>query len=102
MTDRPIDLDHYRTVESRISTELRRKPINQDKAPKERATRPGDDIDAVLLGQPAQNWIEAAENAAFLLGRYAATKDANDPRIQKLIERAKSDLARLAKREETR
>lgn len=101
MTDRPIDLDGHRTADGKIISELRRKAVNRDTAPDARPIMTDIDIDAALLVQPARTWIEAMEKAAFLLGRYAATKDADDPRIQKLIKRAESDLARLRKREET-
>ena len=102
MTDRPIDLDGRRTVDGQIRSELRRKAVNRDIAPAVRPVVSDIDIDAALLVQPARTWIEAMEKAAFLLGRYAATKEADDPRIQKLIKRAEGDMARLRKREETR
>lgn len=101
VTDRPIDLDGHRTVEGKIRSELRRKAVNRDTAPDARPITAGNDIDAALLVQPARTWIEAMEKAAFLLRRYEATREADDPRIQKLIKRAQSDLARLRKREET-
>lgn len=53
-----------------------------------------------MLAEPARTWIEAMEKWRFLLDRYAATPDAQDARIQKLIERALGDMARLKKREE--
>ena len=80
---------------------MRRKAVNRDIAPDVRTIVSDIDIDAALLVQPARAWIEAMEKVAFLLGIYEATREADDPRIQKLIKRAKSDMARLRKREET-
>lgn len=102
MTDRPIDLDGHRTVEGKISSELRRQAVNNDTAPDPHMIVADIEIDAALAVQPARTWIEVMEKASFLLTRYAATREAEDPRIQKLIKRAESDLARLRKREETR
>ena len=101
MTDRPIDLDGHRTADSKIRSELRRKALNRDTAPDMHPTVSDFDIDAALLREPSRTWIEAMDKAAFLLGRYAATKDAADPMIKKLTKRAISDMARLGKREET-
>jgi hypothetical protein len=57
-------------------------------------------LDAEMLAEPARTWMEAMEKWRFLLDRYAATPDAQDARIQKLIDRALGDMARLKKREE--
>lgn len=102
MTERPIDLDGRRTAEGKTRSEMRRQAVNRDSVPVVRPIVSDFDIDALLLVQPARTWIEAMEKAAILLERYAATREADDPRIQKLIKRAKSDMARLGKREETR
>jgi hypothetical protein len=102
VTDRPIDLDGHRTFEGKQESELRRKAVNRDTAPGARPNMADIDFDAALSVEPARTWVEAMEKAAFLLRRYAATREADDPRIQKLIKRAESDLARLRKREETR
>ena len=102
MTKRPIDLDDRRTARGKIESELRRKVVNRDKSPDVRPIVSDFEIDAALSVQPARTWIEAMEKAAFLLRRYAATTEEGDPRIQKLIKRAESDMARLRNCEETR
>lgn len=102
MTDQPVDLDGHRTAEGKISSELRRKAVNRDAAPDARPIIADIELDAALAEQPAGRWIEAMEKAAFLLRRYAATREADDPRIQELIKRAENDLARLRKSEEAR
>lgn len=102
MTDRPIDLDGHQTADGKIRNELRRKPVDRDTAPDAYSITAGIDLDVALLVQPARTWIEAMEKAAFLPGRYAATKDADDPRIQKLIKCAAIDVAHLRKHGESR
>ncbi len=102
MTDRPIDLDGHRTSQEQNNSELRRNTVNRDGASGAHPKTSDIDLDVALSVQPARTWVEAMEKTMFLLGRYAATIEANDPRIQKLIQRAESDLARLRKSEDTR
>jgi hypothetical protein len=53
-----------------------------------------------LRKEPAGTWIQLMEKWRYLLERYAATSDADNDRIQKLIRRAIGDLERMKKRED--
>jgi hypothetical protein len=100
LTHDPISLDGRRTPAEKLGIELRRRPANMHSTPAT-VDRPGyARLDAEMLAAPARTWIEAMEKWRFLLDCYAATPDAQDARIQKLIDRALGDMARLKKREE--
>ncbi|MBB4305607.1 hypothetical protein GGD81_004688 [Rhodobium orientis] len=102
MTDRPIDLDTWRTKEGKLEIDMRRKAVTTHASPDEEADSVSAQIDAATLAEPARTWIEATKEVRFLLELYAATPEAEDPRLHKLIQRALSDLARLTKREENK
>lgn len=102
MTNRPIDLDARRTAEGKQDSEFRRRAVNTDAAHEDGGWIKETAIDTAMLAGPADTWTEAIEKTRFLLRRYAATHDALDPRLQKLIKRALGDLDRLNEREETR
>ena len=53
-----------------------------------------------MLAEPARTWAEVLKKWRFLLDRYAATSEAGDKRIQKLIMRALGDMERSKNREE--
>ena len=57
------------------------------------------ELEKFLFAAPATNWTEAASKALYLLRLFAATADARDPRIERLIEDATADLDRLRNRE---
>lgn len=100
MTDEPIDLDGRRSAAGQRETEMRRRPANSQQG----STRPPqadpESLDNPMLAEPARTWIEVMEKWRFLLDRYAATPEAADERVQKLIKRALGDMERLRKREE--
>ncbi len=100
MTDHPIDLDGRRTTEGKLEIQSRRRAANTRLPPEPCGDKVDAELDAALLTGPARTWIEAADKARFLLGRFSATPEARNARIQKLIGRAMCDLARLKKREE--
>ncbi|QBF32323.1 hypothetical protein [Thalassococcus sp. S3] len=100
MTDDPIDLDGRRTAASRHETEMRRRPAN-DAPSLVPASQPElCSLEDQMLAEPARTWVEVMEKWRFLLEQYAATPEACNERIQKLIKRAIGDMERLRKREE--
>jgi hypothetical protein len=55
-----------------------------------------DELEAQLVAAPAANWHDAADKVRYLLGLFAATPWAQDPRKQKLIASVLDDLRRLS------
>lgn len=100
MTGDPIDLDGHRTVSGRQDSERRRRPANGAPAIDPQALSPAQDVQDQMHLEPARTWPEVMQKWRFLLERYAATSDAADETIQKLVRRALGDMERLRKREE--
>ena len=95
MTDRPVDLDEHRGMAAQKQTEIRRllHEVQNDQAAL-RARQ--DELEGFMAAAAAATWPEAAAKARYLIQRYAATQDAQDPRRQKLIAGVLADLARLS------
>jgi hypothetical protein len=94
MTNPTIDLDHHRGMAAQKATELRRlmAAVAADaQALRERQ----DDLEAQLAAAPAENWLDVAEKARYLLGLFATTPTAQDPRRQTLIANVLDDFRRL-------
>ena len=94
MTTPTIDLDHHRGMAAQKATELRRlmAAVAADaQALRERQ----DDLEAQLAAAPAENWLDVAEKARYLLGLFATTPTAQDPRRQTLIANVLDDFRRL-------
>ena len=99
MTDDPVDLDGRRSAAGQIATDIRRHALQQFEADRQALRRRQEELEAQLLAEPAESWVEAAAKAQYLIRLYATTADAQDARRKKLIERALADLARLIDRE---
>ena len=98
MTDRPIKLDRHRGMAAQKATEIRRllaEVEDNEKALRQRQ----EELETQLLAIPAASWSEAAEKARYLLGIFAATSIAQDPRRQKLIANVLEDFERLSRAE---
>ena len=80
MTERTINLDQHRGMAAQKATELRRLVSESQ-----------------LAAAPSADWHEAAEKARYLLGLFATTPAAQDPRRQKLIEAVLQDFERLSR-----
>jgi hypothetical protein len=100
MTEDPIGLDGRRTATQQLEVERRRLLANDNPTatnqPQEHQAR----LETELRKEPAGTWIQLMEKWRYLLERYAATSDADNDRIQKLIRRAIGDLERMKKRED--
>jgi hypothetical protein len=95
MTERTVDLDLHRGMAAQKATELRR--LLSEVEANERALRlRQDELEAQLVAAPAADWREAAEKARYLIGLFAATPHAQDPRRQKLIAAVLRDFERLS------
>ena len=95
MTEKTVDLDQHRGMAAQKATELRRLLADVEANEKTLRLRQTE-LEAHLLAAPAVNWHEAAEKARYLLGLFAATTAARDPRRQKLIAAVIADFDRLA------
>jgi hypothetical protein len=95
ITDKPIVLDERRGMAAQQATEIRRR-LAEVEADQSALRVRRTELEKVLLAAPAQSWPEAAEKARYLIGLFAMTSPARDPRRQKLIASVLDDLARLA------
>ena len=82
MVDHPTSLDAHRGMAAQKATELRR-------------LRSEVEADQAALRAPATNWPEAIEKARYLLGLFAQSSAAVDPRRRKLIDRVMADFDHL-------
>jgi hypothetical protein len=93
-TTQPVLLDEHRGMASQKATDERRhrSEVEADQL----ALRDSQaELEKFLFAAPATNWAEAAKKALYLFRLFAATADARDPRIRKLVEDATADLNRL-------
>jgi hypothetical protein len=91
----PILLDEHRGMAAQQATEIRRRlaEVEADQVTlRERRT----ELEKFLLAAPASTWPEAAEKARYLIGLFATTSIARDPRRQKLIAGVLDDFSRLS------
>jgi hypothetical protein len=96
MTDRPIALDHHRGMLAQKATEVRRM-LAEVEANAKALREQQEALEAQLIAEPAASWPEAAAKARYLLGLFAATPIAQDPRRQRLISYVLDDFVRLTK-----
>jgi hypothetical protein len=93
--DKPIVLDERRGMAAQQATEIRRRLVQVEadqRGLRDRRT----ELEKYLIAAPARTWPEAADKARYLIGLFALTSPACDPRRQKLIEGVLDDFARLA------
>jgi hypothetical protein len=95
MTD-PVELDAHRGMTAQKATEIRRL-VGDVEADAQALRRRQRALEEQLVAGPAASWVEAAGKARYLLGLFASTPAAEDPRRQKLIANVLDDFARLAK-----
>jgi hypothetical protein len=91
----PIVLDDHRGMAAQQATEIRRRlaEVEADQAVlRERRT----ELEKFLLAAPASTWLEAADKARYLIGLFATTSIAQDPRRRKLIAGMLDDFSRLS------
>ena len=94
MVDQPTNLDAHRGMSAQKATDLRRLR-SEVEADQEglRARRAA--LEDMLAAAPAADWPEAVEKALYLLGLFARSADAADPRRRKLIDQVVADFDRL-------
>ena len=94
MVDRTTSLDQHRGMAAQKATELcrLRLEVEQDQAAlRERQQK----FEGLLAAAPATNWSEAVEKTRYLLGLFAKSPAAEDPRRRALIDHVLADFDRL-------
>jgi hypothetical protein len=95
LTDPPIALDRHRGMAAQKATEIRR--LLAEVEANEKCLRDRqEELEKQLIAAPAATWPEAAEKASYLLGLFASTTIAQDPRRKHLIANVLEDFARLS------
>jgi len=91
-----VVLDEHRGMTAQKETDARR---HQSDVQADQAALRQDQasLETHLFSGPASTWPEAAEKAVYLLGLFAATGEAQDPRYKQLIEDTLADLHRLGR-----
>jgi hypothetical protein len=95
MQQDPIVLDEHRGMAAQQATEIRRRlaEVEADQASlRERRT----ELEKFLVAAQASTWLEAADKARYLIGLFATTSIAQDPRRRKLIAGVLDDFRRLS------
>ena len=95
MTDEPITLDGRRGMAAQKATEIRRL-LAEVEANEQSLRVRQEELETQLIAVPATTWFEAAQKARYLLGLFAATAVAQDPRRKLLIENVLEDFIRLS------
>lgn len=95
MTDKTIKLDQHRGMSAQKATNLRRLLTGVEADRKALRSRQ-EALEKQLIAEPAATWPEAAEKARYLLGLFASTQAAQDPRRKKLIANVLDDFKRLS------
>jgi hypothetical protein len=94
--DTPVELDAHRGMAAQKSTEMRRH-LHEVQADQAALRQRQEALEDMLATAPANTWAEASDKARYLLGLYAATPQAQDPRRQKLIADVLADFDRLSR-----
>jgi hypothetical protein len=94
MVDRTTDLDRHRGMAAQKATEIRRRRVEVESDQAALRARQAE-LEKYLLAAPAEGWPEAVEKARYLLGLFAETAAAEDPRRRTLIASVLDDFDRL-------
>ncbi len=94
MVDRPTSLDAHRGMAAQKATDLRRL-LSEVEADQSALRARQTELEELLSAAPAATWPEAIEKARYLLGLFAQSSAAADPRRRKLIDGALADFDRL-------
>jgi hypothetical protein len=94
MVDHPTNLDEHRGMAAQKATDLRRLRSEVEADQAALRTRQAD-LEDLLAAAPASNWADAVEKARYLLGIFAQSADAVDPRRRKLIDSVMADFDHL-------
>lgn len=90
----PVNLDQYRGMAAQKETDVRRhlSEVEADQAARQVGNA---EFEKFLFAAPTVTWDEAAAKAEYLLKLFAATPEAQDPRIKQMIAGVIEDFHRL-------
>lgn len=90
----PTNLDAHRGMSAQKATDLRRlrSEVEADQAALHSRQA---ELEDLLAAAPATSWPEAVEKARYLLGLFAQSAAATDPRRRKLIDCVIADFDHL-------
>ena len=91
----PIVLDEHRGIAAQQATEIRRRLAAVGAGKSALRERRAERV-KLMHAAPASTWLEAAEKARYLIGLFATTSIAQDPRRRKLIAGVLDDFRRLS------
>jgi hypothetical protein len=91
MVDQPTPLDAHRGMAAQKATNLRRL-LSEVEADQAALQARQTELEDLLSASPATTWPEAVEKARYLLGLFAQSSAAADPRRRKLIDRVLADF----------
>ena len=94
MVDQPTPLDAHRGMSAQKATDLRRL-LSEVEADQAALQARQTELEDLLSAAPAKIWPEAVEKARYLLGLFAQSSAAADPRRRKLIDRVLADFDQL-------
>ena len=90
----PVILDAYRGMTAQKETDVRRQ-LSEVEADQMALRHDQAEFEKFLFAAPTTSWGEAAAKAEYLLKLFAATPDAQDPRIKQMIGGVLEDFHRL-------
>jgi hypothetical protein len=91
---RTIQLDEHRGLSERKATEIRRL-LQSVEADQSAVRTRQEELETQLAAAAASTWPEVADKARYLIGLFATTTAARDPRRKKLIANVLEDIRRL-------
>jgi hypothetical protein len=94
MTNRTIELDHYRGAARRRAAEMRREAVKTSNVEKLRHAR-SEKLEVQLASAPARTKHYASEQACYLLGLITEVPVVSDLNKQPLITSALNEFMRL-------
>ncbi len=94
MTDDSIELDGHRGMVARKATDLRRLRL-EGRTDTAALSARQEAFERMVVALPAEGWPEAVEKARYLLGLFAETQQAQEPRRRRLIAEVLVDFERL-------
>jgi hypothetical protein len=99
MTEAPVDLDKRRGMAAQKATESRRQHLIDFRSDQQALRQRQEELEAMLLADPAETWPEAAAKAEYIIRLFAATHEGQDPRRQQLVTNVLEDFSRLGDQE---
>ena len=98
--DKPVDIDKHRDAEAQKATEARRQRLEDIQNDPDNQHNREQELEKLLLADPAETWPEAAARARFLIKLFAETAEAQEARYTELIAYALDDLSRMCRKDQ--